>query len=229
MMRIVQRGAAAAALAAGLVFTACAQPPPSPPATVAPPTVTPAPAAVPWLERKRTFTLAPDASTVTIRVQEQFLGVKVPEDAVGTSKSLTGRITLSPDPAIVASESKLEFDARSLRTGAGGRDGQIRTTLNAFQIPTIGFQPQELRDLQPAQRTDGTFRARLLGEMSVRGASRPIAFDVEGRLDGLNLSGTAKGSLTMSEFGMTAPKTADILWVEDLVRLEIAFSAAADD
>ena len=224
---------APAALVLLSLLAACAAPPPPPTATAAPtavPAAAPAKAAAsPWLDRKRTFTLVPDASTVTMRVQEQFLGVKVPEDAVGSSTALTGRITLSPEPAVVEAESGFEFDARSIRTNVGQRDSPIRTALGAFQFPAITFVPKELRGLEPASRSDGAFKAQLLGDMSIKGASRPVTFAVEGRLDGAALSGTARGDLKMTDFGITPPKTMDILWVEELVRLEIAFAARAAD
>jgi polyisoprenoid-binding protein YceI len=217
-----------AAFLALSLLVACAAP--------APPTPTPAPtaapaveAAAPWLDRKRTFTLVPEASTVTMRVQEQFVGVPLPEDAVGTSTALTGRITLSPEPAVVEAESGFEFDARSIRTNISQRDSPIRTVLGAFQFPTITFVPKELRGLEPATRADGAFKAQLLGEMSIKGQSRPVTFAVEGQLDGAALTGTARGDLKMTDFGITPPKTMDILSIEELVRLEIAFSARAAD
>jgi polyisoprenoid-binding protein YceI len=210
------------------LLLACAAPSPPTVVPTAVPTAAPAArAAAPWLDRKRTFTLLPEASTVTMRVQEQFLGVKVPEDAVGSSQALTGRITLSPELAVVEAESGFEFDAKSIRTNVSQRDSPIRNTLGAFQFPTIAFVPKELRGLEPAARSDGAFKAQLLGEMSIKGATRPVSFSVEGHLDGASLTGTARGDLKMTDFGITPPKTMDIVWVEDLVRLEIAFSARA--
>jgi polyisoprenoid-binding protein YceI len=208
---------------------ACTAPAPPPPTATAAPTMAPVAKAAPWVARKRTFNLVPESSMVTMRVQEQFMGVKVPEDAVGSSAALTGRITLSPEPAVVESESGFEFDAKSIRTNLGQRDSPIRTALGAFQFPTITFVPKELRALEPAVRSDGAFRAQLLGEMSIKGAARPVSFAVEGRLDDAALTGTALGELKMTEFGITPPKTMDILWVEELVRLEIAFTARAAD
>jgi polyisoprenoid-binding protein YceI len=223
------RTAPAAFLALSLLV-ACAAPAPPPPTATAAPTAAPAvAAAAPWVDRKRTFTLVPEASTVTMRVQEQFMGVKIPEDAVGSSTALTGRITLSPEPAVVEAESGFEFDAKSIRTNVGQRDSPIRTALGAFQFPTITFVPKELRGLEPATRADGAFKAQLLGEMSIKGQSRPVTFAVEGQLDGAALTGTARGDLKMTDFGITPPKTMDILWVEELVRLEVAFAARAAD
>ena len=222
-------GTAPAALVLLSLFVACAAPSPTPPTATALPTAAPVARTALWLDRKRTFTLVPEASTVTMRVQEQFLGVKVPEDAVGSSTALTGRITLSPEPAVVEAESGFEFDAKSIRTNVGQRDSPIRTALGAFQFPTITFVPKELRGLEPAVRSDGAFKAQLLGEMSIKGASRPVSFTVEGRLEEASLTGTARGDLKMTDFGITPPKTMDILWVEELVRLEIVFAAAAAD
>jgi polyisoprenoid-binding protein YceI len=209
------------------LLVACAAPPPAPTATAVPTVAPTVKAAAPWLDRQRTFTIIPDASTVTMRVQEQFLGVKAPEDAVGSSSALTGRITLSPEPAVVESESGFEFDAKSIRTNFSQRDSPIRTALGAFQFPTIAFAPKELRGLEPAARSDGAFKAQLLGEMSIKGATRPVSFAVEGQLDGASLVGTARGDLKMTDFGITPPRTMDILWVEELVRLEVAFTARA--
>lgn len=148
-------------------------------------------------------------------------------DATGISKALTGRITLSPEPAIVAAESLLEFAAKTLRTDAGNRDSQIRTALEAFQFPAITFAPSALKAVEPAQRTDGKFTATLEGVMRIKGVEKPVSFTVTGSLDGGTLTGTAKGELKMTDFGITPLKTMDILWVEELVRLEVTFAAIA--
>ena len=218
------------AVSALLVATACAsgQPPPAAGTSAGP--AAPANAVdAPWLDRRRTFTLTPDASKATFRVQEQFLGVKLPEDAVGSTKALIGKITLTAEPAIVAEESFFEVETKSLRTDISMRDNAIKVSLRAYQVAKARFVPREVRGLPAVRSDDGAFKAQLVGEMSIREVTQPVTFDVDGFLRGNDLGGTARAELKMSDYGIDQPRAMDVAWVADQVRLEIEFAASGAD
>src|SRR5277367_4547464 len=56
-----------------------------------------------------------DGTTASYRVQEQLAGINFPNDAVGTTSSVTGTIFLSPSGVVDSSQSKLTIDLRTLK------------------------------------------------------------------------------------------------------------------
>jgi polyisoprenoid-binding protein YceI len=61
--------------------------------------------------------------------------------------------------------------------------------------------------------------------LTVRDVTRPATFDVNARLAGDTLSGTATTQIKMSDFGIEPPNFANTLTVADEFRIEVQFVA----
>jgi polyisoprenoid-binding protein YceI len=173
------------------------------------------------------FILASESSEARFRVKEQFVGIDAPNDAVGTTKEISGSILIGPNGAVVPAESKLVLNLNSLRTDQSNRDNFIkRNTLETQQFPNAELVVKELQGLPNPVPTAGQATFKLLGDFTVHGVTRPTTWDVTAQFSGQEAKGIARTAVTITEFGMEMPRAGRIASVEDNVRLEIDFTAS---
>jgi len=148
-----------------------------------------------------------DKSKTTIRVREQLVGVSLPSDAVLTATGAKGSFALNADGTF-ASGSKITFDLATLSSDESGRDNFIkRDTLQVSQFPRAEFVPTKTSGLTVPLATSGTFTFTLTGNMTIKGKTHEVTFDVTAKRDGgaLTATATANPSWKFGDFGMTAP------------------------
>src|SRR5271163_4699672 len=94
-------------------------------------------------------TLDSDGSSATYIVTEQLVGINFPNDAEGTTPTVSGNLVIAPDGSIPAGSSKLTADRRNLESDEHQRNGYIRKkVLETDKFPTDEFVPSKL-DGQP--------------------------------------------------------------------------------
>jgi polyisoprenoid-binding protein YceI len=101
----------------------------------------------------------------------------------GRTTALRGQVQGAAEPWSASGWVEVRLD--SLRTGNGTRDGHMRSALETASHPTARFALDSVRP-DPTV-ADGTAQgARLFGEFTVRGASRPLVASgvIESRPDG---------------------------------------------
>ena len=69
---------------------------------------------------------------------------------------------------------------------------------------------------------------KLVGDLTIREVTQPATFDVTATLVGDTLTGVAKASAKMSDFGIDPPNFANTLTVADGFGMEVAFTAKAE-
>ncbi len=165
-----------------------------------------------------------DKSKATIRVREQLVGVSLPSDAVLTASGAKGSFTLNADGTF-ASGSKITFDLTTLASDERDRDNFIKNdTLQVRQFPTAEFVPTKTSGLTVPLATSGTFTFTLTGNMTIKGKTKEVTFDVTAKRDGSDLTATATAnpSWKFGDFGMTAPSVPfRVLSVTDEIRAAI--------
>ena len=214
----------AAALGAGMLVVTCGGS-----ATVETPTATPTATttatatAASTTASAGTWTIT-DKSKATIRVREQLVGVSLPSDAVLTAMGAKGSFELNADGTF-ESGSKITFDLTTLSSDERDRDNFIKNdTLQVRQFPTAGFVPTKTSGLVLPLATSGTFTFTLTGNMTIRGKTKEVTFDVTAKRDGSDLGATATAnpSWKFGDFGMTAPSVPfRVLSVTDEIRASI--------
>jgi polyisoprenoid-binding protein YceI len=173
----------------------------------------------------QTWKVAPDRTQVTLKVNERLADRPTNNDAVLNTKAITGQIVLAPDGK-VQDGSKLTVDLSTLQSDSRMRDRFIKdNTLDVGRFPNAEFTPTELRGLPSPLPTSGEFTGQLVGTMKIRETTKPITFDLTGRIEGNTVSGTATSQLKITEFGVSLPRVPAVLSMEDLARLEIAYTA----
>jgi polyisoprenoid-binding protein YceI len=215
---------AQAAVATSTPATAVAKPPaaavPNTPAPAAPAKASTASADA------NSFAIVAEASEARYRVTEQLAGRSLPNDAVGTTKAVAGAIVIGADGAVVAEQSKITVDLSKLESDSGQRDNFVkRNTLQVSQFPNATFVPTKVEGLSRPLPTSGEVRFTLSGDLTVRGVTKPVTWDVVAQAGAQQVSGTATTTVTFQDFGMTPPKVGPVLGVEDQLTLEMDFRA----
>jgi len=169
-----------------------------------------------------------DKSKATIRVREQLVGVSLPSDAVLTATGAKGSFTLNTDGTF-APGSKITFDLTTLSSDERDRDNFIkRDTLRVSQFPTAEFVPTKTSGLTVPLATSGTFTFTLTGNMTIKGQTHEVTFDVTAKREGgdLTATATANPSWKFGDFGMTAPSVPlRVLSVTDEIRAAVEIVA----
>jgi polyisoprenoid-binding protein YceI len=162
-----------------------------------------------------------DKSKATISVREQLVGVSLPSDAVLSATGAKGSFTLNSDGTF-ASGSKITFDLGTLSSDKRDRDNFIKNdTLAVRQFPTAEFVPTKTSGLTIPLATSGTFTFTLTGNMTLRGTTKEVTFDVTAKRDAgdLTVKATANPSWKFGDFGMKAPSVPlRVLSVTDEIR-----------
>jgi polyisoprenoid-binding protein YceI len=201
--------------------------------TAAPAPADPSPAA----GGTRTFQIAAGESQASYTVEEEFFSGAVSRlgkqlgffTTVGATNEIDGQITLNLSggkPEVVGGE--FAVDISSLTSDDRRRDQRIREQfLQSGIYPEARFTVTGVEHLpdnyQPGQQAS----FRLLGDMTIREVTQPVAFDVTAVLDGDTLTGTASTELLMTDFGFDPPEIAGMMKSENNVAVTVDFTARA--
>jgi polyisoprenoid-binding protein YceI len=214
----------AASVLLALALSACSSPTSSTPTATAATSQLPAgtvSASGPW-----TFTVDSSSKT-TVRVREVLANIRAPGDAVLTATGMKGTFTLNTDGSFT-SASKITADLTTLKSDESRRDDFIKdNTLETRRFPTAEFVPKSLSRLTLPLPLSGEMKFTLSGTMTVHGKPKDASFTVTARREGARLTATAvaQPSFTFGDFGMTPPRVASVLSIEDEIRVEIALVA----
>ena len=208
-------------LAVTVVSAGLALPAKQPPAKAAPKRTAGAPSTTAGRLR---FVVAPTGNEARYRVREQLVGKDLPNDAVGTTTGVTGRLVVEPNGRVVRDSSRIVVDVASLKSDQSRRDGFLRRrTLQTDSFPTVTLVPTAFRGGTGTLPTTGTATFELLGDLTVRGVTRPSVWQVTARAEGGAVSGTATTAFTFKDFALDQPRVPVLLSVADTIKLEYDF------
>jgi polyisoprenoid-binding protein YceI len=165
-----------------------------------------------------------NTSKATVRVREQLVGVNLPSDAVLVATGATGTFVLKDDGTF-SSDSKISFDLTTLASDNRNRDDFIkRDTLQTRQFPRAEFVPTKTTGLTLPMPGSGDFTFKLTGQMTIKGKTKEVTFDVQAKRTGNELTATATAAPTwkFDDFGMTAPSVPfRVVSIVDEVRIVV--------
>jgi polyisoprenoid-binding protein YceI len=169
------------------------------------------------------FVVAPTGNEARYRVREQLAGLDLPNDAIGVTHDVQGMLMVEPNGTIISDSSRITVNVTGLKTDKDRRDKFIRTkTLETDKYPTVVLIPRSFRGLSARPGSDSA-AFELLGDLTVRGVSRPTIWKVKAKTDGNDVVGTASTAFTFKDFNMEQPKVSVVLSVEDTIKLEYDF------
>jgi polyisoprenoid-binding protein YceI len=165
-----------------------------------------------------------DGSTASYRVQEQLAGVNFPNDAIGTTSSVTGTLVIAPDGSVNSSQSKLTIDLRNLKSDQDMRDGYIqKRTLETDKFPLAEFVPKSVQGLPSPLPTTGQAGFQLVGDLTIHGTTSEVTWTGIATFNKDQVAGRAATNFTFATFGLTKPTLARLLSVDDKIQLEVVF------
>jgi polyisoprenoid-binding protein YceI len=185
----------------------------------------------------RTFTIVSDESSASYTVQEQFLagaasalGIDAGETAtVGTTPEVSGQMTLdlSGDrPQLINGD--FTVDISRLSSNDSRRDQRIRERwLQSAQFPMARFAARAIEGFPENYEEGSEASFQLLGDLTIREMTQPVAFDVSATLQGDTIEGTGATDIQMTDYGFEPPAILNILTVSNDVTVTVDFVARA--
>ncbi len=171
------------------------------------------------------YVTAPTGNAARYRIREQLVGLDLPNDAIGETAAVTGTIAADSKGSIIASESKFTVDVTGLKSDKDRRDNYVRRrVLETEQHPSVTFVPKSVRGVSLPIPRSGTRSFDLLGDMTVRGITRPTVWKVNATFQPGKITGAATTSFTFSDFSITQPKVPVVLSVDETIKLELDFT-----
>jgi polyisoprenoid-binding protein YceI len=165
--------------------------------------------------------LVGSGSEARYRAQEVLSG-RGANEAIGRTGDVTGLIQIDADGIILADQSRITVDLRTLQSDSGMRDNYIkRSTLQVDQFPTADFVVTGAPGLPVPLPTSGSAAFELTGDLTVHGVTRPTTWQTTATFADREITGTATTTVLMTDFGMTPPKVGSVVSIEDAVRLEL--------
>lgn len=169
--------------------------------------------------------VAPSGNEVRYRVHEQLVRMDLPQDAIGRTTEITGGIGVGNDGQIIPGESKFVINVGTLKSDRDMRDGYVRRrTLETDQYPSVEFAPTGFRGLPKVLPTSGKHTFDVIGNLTVRGVTKPTTWRVTAEAKSGQVTGSASTDFTFSDFNMNQPRVPVLLSVSDTIRLEYDFT-----
>jgi polyisoprenoid-binding protein YceI len=169
-----------------------------------------------------------EGTKASYRVKEQLAGINFPDDAIGTTESVTGSLVLAPDGSINSAQSKLTIDLRTLKSDQSIRDVYIKTrTLETDKFPVAEFVPRRVEGLRfplpnPERATEQS-GFQLLGDLTIHGVTKEVVLTGYATFSRDLVAGRATTTFTFSTFGLSKPQLARVVSADDKITLEIEF------
>ncbi len=175
----------------------------------------------------QTFQIVPAQTTASYSVYENLIFQNKPNnDAIGTTHSVEGnfRIRTGPSPLIAAMNMKV--DLRTLQTDSSMRDNYVRQhALETDSYPYATFVSVGTQGL-PTSYTDGqTAHFQLTGNLTMHGKTNKAVFDVQGKVEGKTITGTATSTIFMTDYSIQPPNLANIAVSQNKVVVTMNFVA----
>ena len=131
------------------------------------------------------YVLAPAGNEARYRVREQLANLDFPNDAVGKTSKVEGRLMIGRDGRIVSDSSRFVVDLASIASDQARRDNYVRRrALQTDSFPTATFVPRSVSGLPAAAlaRTPGEYTFDLVGDLTVHGVTKPSTWKVKAQL-----------------------------------------------
>ena len=170
------------------------------------------------------FVVAPNGNEARYRVREQLVGFDLPNDAVGVTKDVTGRIVVGRDGKIVRYSSRIVVQVTGLKSDKTRRDGFLqKNTLETGKYPQVNLVPTTFEGLTETIPAGATRTFSLVGDLTVRGVTHPTTWHVTAHGDGSDVVGSAETEFTFKDFALDQPRVPVLLSVADTIKLEYDF------
>ena len=171
-----------------------------------------------------TFSIVSDESAARYRAQEELASVGANE-AVGETNAIIGAILLGADGTPLPC-SRFDVDLRTLQSDEARRDNFLyNNTLETGTYPLATFVLTSIEGLDGPLADGEEASLTLVGNLSVHGETKAIAWDATVTLDGDTLTGNATTTFNMDDFNIEEPVVGPVMSVDKNITLEVDITA----
>jgi polyisoprenoid-binding protein YceI len=122
--------------------------------------------------------------------------------------------------------SRFDVDLRTLTSDESRRDNFLYTnTLETQTYPLATFILSSVEGLDEPLADGEETQVKLIGNLTVHGQTKLIAWDAKIKMDGDTLTGTASTTFNMADFNITPPKVGPVMSIDETVKLEVDITA----
>ncbi len=175
----------------------------------------------------QTFQIVPDQTTASYSVYENLIFENKPNnDAIGTTHSVQGNFSIRTGASPLVTAMNIKVDLRTLQTDAPRRDNFVRqNTLETDTYPYATFVSVSTQGLSTSYTDGQTVHFQLTGNLTMHGKTNKEVFNVQGKVVGNTVTGTATSTIYMTDFGIQPPNLANIAIAQNKVVITITFTA----
>jgi polyisoprenoid-binding protein YceI len=175
----------------------------------------------------KTFQIVPSSTAASYSVFENLIFQNKPNnDAIGTTHSVKGSFKIRTGASPLVTSMNITVDLSTLQSDAQRRDDYIKqNSLQTDTYPDATFVSVSSQGL-PSSYTDGqTVHFQLTGNLTMHGKTNKEVFDVQGKVVGNTVTGTATSTIFMTDFGIQPPNLANIAIAQNKVVITLTFTA----
>lgn len=170
------------------------------------------------------YSIVSDQSEARYEVEEEFVGQGA-NTAVGTTSAFIGQIGLDANGAPLTC-SRFDVDLRTLVSDNSMRDNKLYDeTLETGTYPLTTFILTSVEGLDGGLVDGQESTVTLLGNLTLHGVTKLVAWSGTVKLEGDTLSGSAEMSLNIADFDMVEPSSNQVLSIDDTIKLGVTIVA----
>ncbi len=147
-----------------------------------------------------TWTATPE-SVLGYRVKETLFGQDT--EGVGRTNAVTGSLSLA---GTTVEAGEFTVDMTTVESDSGNRDNQFRgRIMDTGNFPTSTFTLTQPIELGTVPAEGETITATATGDLTLRGTTLPVTFDVQARLNSGNIEVDGSIPIVFAEWGIPNP------------------------
>lgn len=173
------------------------------------------------------YAIDPSASQVEYRVAETVLGQGTrSRTVVGETQGVEGTLFVDRTHPQSTRIGPIVVNVSQLRSDSARRDAALQTRwLDSARYPTAVFTPRAIVGLPATLPQDGTLLVGLVGDLAIHNITKPVTFAATVTVGAAAITGTADGTISLTDYGIAPPSLLDLVRASDRVQLEIRFTA----
>ena len=175
----------------------------------------------------QTFQIVPAQSTASYSVYENLIFANKPHnDAIGTTHSVQGNFQIQTGSSPLVAAMNVKVDLSTLQTDSQRRDSYVRQhALDTDTYPDATFVSVSTQGLPTSYNDGQSIHFQLTGNLTMHGKTNKEVFDVQGKVVGKTITGTATSTIYMTDFGIQPPNLANVAISQNNVLVTIKFTA----
>jgi polyisoprenoid-binding protein YceI len=158
------------------------------------------------------------------RSEIRFVLEATKHGVVGRTREIAGSAVLRPGTFQGVEAGVARVAAASLDAGNFIINRQMRSRLEAGKHPEIRFQARRFVKAPPGD-PGAALRGVLRGDLTIRGITRPVRIELEGRWETGELHAEGSTGFKLTDFGIDPPRFLRFFRVRDPVRVEFEVTA----